>query len=275
MSTDGEYIHGFGANEMQRLTRLQQLLNDAELELLDLSEVHSVLDVGAGLGQMTRAIARRAGPGVRVLGIERDARQREEAARQAAAAGEARLVEMRAGSALALPLEPGERGSFDLAHARFLLEHVTDPQAVVNEMVAAVRPGGRIALLDDDHDLLRLWPDEPTVARAWEVYWRSYERIGCDPLVGRRFAGLLASAGAEVVRLTTIFYGASRGMPHFDLVVDNLAGVLVSAQAQLDSSGRFSTAQMQHALDCLQAWRQRPGASVWYSLPFAEGRRPR
>lgn len=274
MPDRNDYIHGFGADEMRRLTRMQELLNDAELAVLDLAGVRTVLDVGAGLGQMTRAIARRAGPGVHVLGVELDAGQRAEALRQATAAGEADLVELRAGSAMALPLSAAERGSFDLAHARFLLEHVPDPQTVVREMVSAVRPGGLVALLDDDHEQLRLWPEQPVVAHAWEVYWQSYRRLGCDPLIGRRFAGLLAEAGAPVVRMTTVFYGACRGMPHFDLVVDNLAGVMNGARAALASDGQLSTAAMDEALAALESWRQHAGASVWYSLPFAEGRRP-
>ena len=36
-----------------------------------------------------------------------------------------------------------------------------DPLAVVRQMVRAVKPGGRVVLADDDHDLLRLWPEPP------------------------------------------------------------------------------------------------------------------
>lgn len=268
-----EYIHGFTEDEMQRLTRMQDIVNEAELSVLDLKGVRSLLDVGAGLGQMTRALARAAGDGVRVVGVERDPRQRAEAARQAEAAGEADLVEIREGDATNLPLRDDERGTFDLAHARFLLEHVPDPGAVVREMVTAVRPGGRIALLDDDHELLRLWPEVPEVARAWEAFWQSYERLGCDPLVGRKFAGLLTEAGATVTRVTTVFYGAASGMPLFDAATDNLAGVMAGATDLLEESGLLDRGEMGRALSALSEWRCRPDATLWYSLPFAEGRR--
>ena len=76
------------------------------------------------------------------------------------------LVELREGDVYSLPLRDDEWGSFDVVHTRFLLEHVPDPQAVVDEMVRAVRPGGRVALLDDDHELLRLAPEVPSAARA-------------------------------------------------------------------------------------------------------------
>ena len=149
-----DYVHGYSAAEMRRLTRMQAILNELELAALDLGGVRRLLDVGSGLGQMARALAHRLGRQAVVVGVERDARQRAAAAEQAAAAGEQGLVEFRAGDATALPLTPAERGHFDLAHARFLLEHVVDPLAVVREMVAAVRPGGRVILVDDDHELL-------------------------------------------------------------------------------------------------------------------------
>ncbi len=266
-----DYIHGFSAEEMRRLSRMQEILNDAELRALDLDGVGSLLDVGAGLGQLTRAFARSLGPGARVVGVERDARQRDEARRQAEAAGEGDLVEMRAGDAEALPLAADERGTFDLVHARFLLEHVTDPQAVVREMVTAVRPGGRIVLIDDDHDQLRLWPACREVESAWRAYWQSYTGRGCDPLVGRRLPALLHRAAARPTRVTTVFYGAVHGGESFDLVVDNLIGVLRGAAAYFDHHGRVPRGEMEAAIAAFETWRSDPAATVWYSLPLAEG----
>ena len=68
--------------------------------------------MGSGIGQFTRAMARAAGSAGRVIGIERDAGQLEEARRQAAAAGESDLVELRPGDALDLPLRRRRVGYF-------------------------------------------------------------------------------------------------------------------------------------------------------------------
>src|SRR5207248_381216 len=149
--------------------------------------------------------ARAAGPGARVLGIERDPSQLALALRCAREEGEEALVEMRTGDALALPLRDEEWGSFDVAHARFLLEHVPNPLAVVEAMVRAVRPGGRIILEDDDHDVLRLWPEPLGVRLLWEAYMRTYDRLGNDPYAGRRLVEWLHRAGAAPVRNTWIF----------------------------------------------------------------------
>src|SRR5919204_622789 len=115
---------------------------------------------------------------------------------------------LNAGTLRELPLTRAEWGSFDVAHTRFLLEHVPDPEAVVAAMVRAVRPGGRIVLADDDHDVLRLWPEPAAVRAVWQAYCGTYERMGNDPYVGRRLPALLHGAGAVPRRSTWIFFGA-------------------------------------------------------------------
>jgi len=271
---DAGYIHGYSEREQARLTLMQRLLNDAEVATLDLAGVSRLLDVGCGLAQLTRAFARALPAGAAVVGIERDERQLAEARRQAGRDGEADLVDLRAGDATALPLADGERGSFDLVHARFLLEHVPDPAAVVREMVAAARPGGRVVLVDDDHELLRLWPSCTLFEWAWRTYWESYRDRGHDPLVGRRLAGLLLESGARPTRVTGLFYGAVAGSQLFEGVVDNLAGVVAGAADGLVAAGRSTPGQLDSALAELDRWRRRPAATLWYTLPLAEGVRP-
>src|SRR5262245_31819823 len=166
------YIHGTAAGEQGRLSLLNDLINQAALRELNLRGGERVLDVGSGLAQFTRAMARAVGPAGRVIGIEKSRAQFVEALRQARADGEEHLTELREGDALALPLGDDEWGTFDVAHARFILEHVRDPLGVVRQMVRAVRPGGRVVLADDDHDVLRLWPEPPGLREAWQAYLR-------------------------------------------------------------------------------------------------------
>src|SRR5438445_5362421 len=149
--TTSRYVHGTDPREQQRLSRLNDLLNGAAIRELGLRGGESILDLGCGLAQLTRAMAKSAGPGARVVGVERSAEQIAEAVRQARAAGEGGLVDLRQGDAIGPPLADAEWGTFDLAHTRFLLEHLPDPLAAVRGMVRAVRPGGRVVLQDDDH----------------------------------------------------------------------------------------------------------------------------
>ena len=112
------------------------------------------------------------------------------------------------------------------------------------------------------------------MTHAWEAYWQSYARLGCDPLVGRRLPALLHEAGAPATRVTTVFFGACAGSDTFDPVVDNLRSIFQGSAPDLAEAGLLADAEMDAALRALEAWRTHPAATVWYSLPFADGRRP-
>src|SRR5207237_10591777 len=120
-----QYIHGSSPKEQRRLASLNELLNQACLSELALKGNESVLDIGSGLGQFTRAIARSVRPNGRVVGIERDAKQLAEARRSAGAAPDRDRVEWRRGDATGLALNRGERGPLELAQARWGLEPIT------------------------------------------------------------------------------------------------------------------------------------------------------
>jgi len=251
---------------------LNDLLNAGSLREMRLQGDEHVLDVGSGLGQLSRAMARSAG--ARVIGVERSAEQIAEAERQAAQAGEADLVEFRQGDALRLPLRDEEWGTFDLAHTRFLLEHMREPLPVVQAMSRAVRPGGRIILEDDDHELMRLWPESPGFTALWLAYQRSYERLGNDPIVGRRLVSLLVDAGAEPARNSFVFFGSCAGEAHFPYYVENLIGVINGARATVVGAGLLDAASFDAAIAALREWSRGAAATIWYAVAWAEGRRP-
>jgi SAM-dependent methyltransferase len=268
------YIHGSAPAEQRRLSRLNELLNAATLRELDLQGGERILDVGSGLGPLTRAMAKRAGEGARVVGIECDIDQIAEARRQACVDKDEGLVELRQGDALSLPLRDEEWGSFDLAHTRFLLEHVSDPLGVVRAMVRSVRPGGRIVLADDDHDVLRLWPEPPGFTSLWQAYVRGYDRLGNDPYVGRRLVGLLHAAGAVPIRNNWIFFGSCAGMPTLPEIVENLQKILVGARTLILSTSHIEEDAFDQAIEALEIWSTSPDAAFWFAMCWAEGARP-
>ena len=268
------YIHGTDADEQRRLSLLNEWMNQASLAELALAGGERILDLGCGLGQFTRAMARAVGQEGRVLGVERSGEQLAEARVQARRAGEQGLVEFREGDAFTLPLRETEWDSFDVAHARFLLEHVRDPAAVVRTMLRAVRPGGRIVLADDDHGVMRLWPEPPGFGPIWDAYMRTYDRLGNDPYVGRRLVSLLHEAGAAPRRNTWVFFGNCAGHPAFDVTVENLIGVLWGARQAVVSHGLLDPGLFDDAIDAIKRWGGRPDAAVWYAIAWAEGVRP-
>jgi len=254
---------------------MNRLLNENSLAEMKLAAGEKVLDVGCGLGQLTRQIARQVGPNGTVVGIERSGDQIAVAQKLAQEAGEERLVDFREGSADRLPLSAHEWGTFDVAHARFLLEHVPNPVAVVQEMAKAVRPGGRIVLEDDPHDTLRLWPEPPGFSQLWAAYMRTYDRVGNDPVIGHRLVQLLVEGGAQPVRNAWPFFGACAGQPELLLgFVDNVVRILEGVQEPILKLGQFDDQTFAACLHAVRQWAHRPDAAFWYAVSWAEGRRP-
>jgi ubiquinone/menaquinone biosynthesis C-methylase UbiE len=269
----GKYVHGTRPEEQSRLSRLNRILNQASLRELALQKGDRVIDVGCGLGQLTRDIARATGKSGYTLGIDRSFEQLDEARRQAAEAGEQDLVEFREAEIPPLPLREEEWSSFDVAHARFLLEHVPDPLAIVREMVRAVRPGGRIILEDDNHDTLHLEPEPHGFESLWNAYTQTYQLLGNDPYVGHRLVSLLHEAGAQPVRNTWIFFGGCAGDPMLQPRIDNLIGILESAADSMISARFIDEASFKNGIDHLSQWAQRPDAAMWFAISWAEGKR--
>jgi ubiquinone/menaquinone biosynthesis C-methylase UbiE len=266
------YIHGTDPAEQARLSLLNDLLNASCLRELALGGGERILDVGAGLGQLSRGMARAAGRPV--LALERSEEQLARARDLARSAGEEALLELRPGDALSFPLQAEEWGRFDVAHARFILEHVPAPERVVEQMVRAVRPGGRVVLCDDDHSLLRLHPEPPGFGPVWSAFIRTYDRNGNDPFVGRRLAALLAGAGARPRRYTWVSISACAGDAAFEGIVENLAGNLRGARDAIAATGAVSAGEVDAALEALGDLARRPGAAIGYAFPWAEGLRP-
>lgn len=260
------YVHGSTPEEQRRLGLMNRILNRRCLAELALRGDERVLDVGCGTGTFLRELAD-SHLGVRVLGIERDARQLEAARLHPHA-----RAEVREGDAYHLPLRADEWGTFDVAWARFVLEHVDDPARVVAQMARAVKPGGRIVLCDDDHDLLRLDPPAPAVERLWTAYMRTYEEHGNDPLIGRRLPRLLHGAGAQPVRNTWVFFGSCAGSDDWRVVIDNCRGILSGAREQIVR--HIAPRDFDAALTEFGTWSARADASFWLPLAWAEGLRP-
>ncbi len=265
------YIHGTAPEEQERLSLLNDLLNAASLRAMRLRPGDRVLDLGSGLGQLTRAMSRQVHPDGLVVGIERNEQQLAEAQHRARATGSGTPVEFRQGEAENLPLDEDEWGSFDVAHARFVLEHLVDPQAAVEAMVGAVRPGGRVILEDDNHELLRLWPPIDAVDRLWQAYIETWERLGNDPFVGRRLTTLLRQAGATPRRSDMLFFGGCAGEASFEAYVANFAGILEGARAAMVEATGWQDEQVEEAIVAFREWSRREDAVLWYATCWAEG----
>ncbi len=138
------------------------------IALLDLREGSHVLEIGCGMGDDARAMARLVGPGGRVVGIDCSATMVEDAQRRTA--GEALPVAFEQGDAHALAFPDG---TFDACRADRVLHHLDDPARAVAELARVAKPGGRVVAFEPDSETC-------VVAAADWATSRTLMHLHCD-----------------------------------------------------------------------------------------------
>jgi len=156
----GHYLKGEGT----RLALMAELLDPMHRRYIDALEIVKpgarTLEVGCGNGSISAWLAKRVSPGGRAVAFDLDVSLVE---------AQAPNVELRQGDIVAGPAEPG---SFDLVTARAVLHHIADAEAAIKNLVASVRPGGALLLIEPD--FLPVSLAERSDARA---FWERWDRV--------------------------------------------------------------------------------------------------
>ncbi|MBN2548222.1 MAG: class I SAM-dependent methyltransferase [Anaerolineales bacterium] len=124
-----------------------------------------VLENGCGVGMYVEHLAPYAG---KITGLEYEPERTRQAKELVSSLANARIIRA-AGENLPFPT-----GTFSLILSHEVLEHVHDDQRAANEMVRALKPGGRIVLFAPN----RGYPFE-----THGIYWRGHYHFGNIPLV--------------------------------------------------------------------------------------------
>jgi SAM-dependent methyltransferase len=151
--------------------------------------VSVVVDLGCGTGVVTRMVAERAGPAVRVVGVDLSEKLLEAARRLST---DARIEWCRA-SADALPMADG---TADVVILHTLLSHVPDPAAVLAEVRRVLKPGGRAVIFDADYASTTFAAED--WKRGMEVDLKLFAAVVANLDVCRRMPGLIVGAGLNL-----------------------------------------------------------------------------
>jgi SAM-dependent methyltransferase len=183
-----------GRERLRVLSRVMAPMTARLLERVGVLPGQQCVDVGCGGGDVTLALARMVGPHGRVVGVDIDDVKLDLARREAADAGIANAEYRHAGID-----ELSADGAYDVAYARFLLSHLSDPAAGLRRLAGAVRPGGVVAVQDIDYVGAFCHPASRAYDAAWELYPRVAAHNGGDAWLGRRLPGLFADAGFDSI----------------------------------------------------------------------------
>lgn len=132
---------------LEAFDQISQLQELKQIERAQLRPGSNVLDVGCGFGLETQRLARIAGPGTTICGIDKSGQFIVEARRRAEAAGLS--INYTVGSAEDLRFPDA---SFDHVRAERLLIYLDPVEPVLAQMRRVLRPGGTLASIEPDFE---------------------------------------------------------------------------------------------------------------------------
>ncbi len=214
-----------------------------------------VLDVGCGTGAITSGIAHAVAPRGRVVGVDVNPDLVAEACRLH---GRVPGLSFQVADAWSLPFHE----AFDIVTAARLLQWLAQPGDAVRALARAARPGGRLVVLDYNHEKIAWTPPPPPSVQAFYaafLKWRT--DAGMDNAIADHMAALFAQAGLQKVAVTPQHETTRRGEPGFETQAGIWADVAATRGCQMVEDGVIAEADRAGAETDYRAWI-RHGAEV-------------
>ena len=201
------YVHGYDPRENVRLQDQAATLEDLLHGDTAYPAGSRVLEAGCGVGAQTVILAARS-PQAEITSIDVSESSVAQA-RQAVAAAGCANVTLRQADVFHLPFAPD---SFDHVFLCFVLEHLAQPVAALQKLLAVLKPGGTLTAIEGDHGSAFFHPDSEAAHRAIRCQVELQARAGGNALIGRQLYPLLCAAGLADVRISPrmVYVDASR-----------------------------------------------------------------
>ncbi len=193
-SNRDSYAHGYGDSTSRVLGERSAAKNAAFL-LPHLESGMKLIDIGSGQGNITIGLAEAVSPG-EAVGIEIEPSQVEIARENASKAGASNLS-FEVADAYELPFDDAH---FNAAFIHTVLEHVSEPVRVLNEVRRVLAPDGVIGIRHGERGAFPVVvPPNATVEKFLHRNGNPLVDPGMDTRIGRKQQRMLREAGFDRV----------------------------------------------------------------------------
>lgn len=228
----------------------------------------TVLDVGCGTGAITRGMAEAVAPNGRVVGIDMNPCLIQEAC---LAHSDVAGLSFAVCDVYSLPFHE----TFDIVSTSRVLQWLAHPVEALRAMTAAAKPGGRVIVLDYNHEKILWKPDPPPSMLAfYSTFLRWRAEVGMDNAIADHLPTMFANAG--LVNIVTIPQPeiSQRSNADFATRLGLWADVAASRGHQMVADGVITEGQRAAAEADYRRWIRDHAESQSLYLVAVEGVRP-
>jgi SAM-dependent methyltransferase len=263
------YVLGGTQTEQQRLLAQASDFEAQSAWLLDRIGIQPgwrAADIGCGPIGILDLLSERVGKEGSVVGLEREKRFVDVARSEVALRGLGN-VEIVQADALNTGLQ---EASFDLVHERLVMINVPAREALLQEMISLLRPGGTILLEDVDDISYTCVPPHPSWTVLLDAFHTAFHANGGNAYIGRELPGYLRDAGIRNVQVKVHAgtvnpreYRQTHLLSLLDVMHDKMVGSGVLTEQQLTDHREGLIAHLKNPgtllIDKLlvQAWGQK------------------
>ena len=243
-----------GTEGARRLDLLAEVMAPTTNALLDAAGVEagmSCIDVGCGVGHVSRVLAARVGPRGHVVGVDFDPVKLDEARARSAGLDN---VEFRQADVTAW----SESASYDVLYGRFIVSHLPGRAALVARFFESLRTPGLLILEDIDFTGAFCDPPSPAFARYCDLYTRLIDRRGGDANAGSTLYRMCLDAGVRDPNLRVVQPTHCACTPEKALSLSTLVNIGDAGVAE----GLITRADLDRTIAELDAFTQDPRTTV-------------
>lgn len=174
--------------ELQRMQRIESALDPHTQGLLDQTGVSAgwtCLEIGAGGGSILHWLGARVGTGGRAVGVDRNTTYLQQFTSAPFEIIEGDVLDVR------------QPDGFDLIHARYVLIHNPDAQAILAHLMRLLRPGGHLLIEEPDFESAE-WIDDDygkSGKRVNRAICAMFANMSLDPGYGKRLPMAMCRSG--------------------------------------------------------------------------------
>lgn len=226
-----------------------------------------VLDIGCGTGTITRGMAEAVAPHGEVVGVDINPMFIDEAQ-----CLHRDSVGLRFESADIYHLQFHD--AFDIVHAARVLQWLAQPLDALRSMLQAAKPGGRVIVLDYNHERI-VWEPEPphSMQVFYDAFLRWRAEAGMDNTIADHLPAMFNRLGLRAVRQTPQHEAAQRADADFEVRLGIWAETAATRGRQMVQDGFITEGQRATAEADYRRWLRDEAISQCMYLISVEGTR--